>query len=144
MGTLYVVAGVGHFVVAHAFESIVPSYLPAHHALVLVSGVAEVAGGLGVLAGRRYPSLGRAAAWGIVLLLLVVWPANIWMIQHPELYPRVPLWVSWLRVPLQAPQRVRALRYTSARPAPLAEDWPPREPSRRRRSVGRFVGDGLV
>lgn len=117
MGTLYVVAGVGHFVATRAFSSIVPSYLPAHHTLVLVSGVAEIAGGIGVLAGRRFPALGRAAAWGIVLLLVVVWPANIWMVQHPELFPQVPLWVSWLRIPLQLPLIWWALRYTRPRPA---------------------------
>ena len=47
MGLLYVVAGVGHFVLTRAFEGIVPDYLPAHHALVLVSGAAEIAGGWG-------------------------------------------------------------------------------------------------
>lgn len=47
MGALYVVTGVGHFVLARAFEGIVPDYLPAHRALVLVSGVAEIAGGVG-------------------------------------------------------------------------------------------------
>lgn len=115
MGSLYVVSGVSHFVWTPVYAAIVPSYLPAHHALVLVSGVAEILGGVGVLAARWFPGAGRAAAWGIVLLLLAVWPANVWMAQHPELFPQVPLWVAWLRVPFQVPLIWWAWR--STRPA---------------------------
>jgi uncharacterized membrane protein len=103
MGVLYVVAGVGHFVVTRAYERIMPAYMPEHHALVLVSGVAEIAGGLGVMLPARYAWVRRAAAWGIVVLLVAVWPANLWMVQHPELFPGVPQWVGWLRLPLQVP-----------------------------------------
>jgi uncharacterized membrane protein len=101
MGVLYVVAGVGHFVATRMYEGIMPDYLPAHRALVLVSGAAEIAGGAGVLVASRYPTVGRAAAWGIVLLLVCVMPANVWMVQHPERYPGVPLWAMWVRLPLQ-------------------------------------------
>ena len=99
MGVLYIVAGTGHFVATRLYESIMPSYLPAHHALVLISGAAEIAGGIGVL----LPQTRRVAAWGLVLLLIAVMPANIWMAQHPELYPNIPLWAIWLRLPLQVP-----------------------------------------
>jgi len=108
MGGLYVVAGVGHFVVTRAYERVMPGYLPAHHALVLVSGAAEIAGGIGVLVPRTR----RAAAWGIVLLLLAVWPANVWMAQHPWLMPGVPAWALWVRVPLQVGLVGWAWRYT--------------------------------
>ncbi len=110
MGGLYVVAGVGHFVVTRAYERVMPTYLPAHHALVLVSGAAEIAGGLGVLV----PQTRRAAAWGIVALLVAVWPANLWMAQHPWLTPGVPVWALWLRVPLQLPLLWWAWVYTRA------------------------------
>jgi uncharacterized membrane protein len=99
MGGLYMVAGMGHFLVTRAYERVMPAYLPAHHTLVLVSGVAEIAGGLGVLV----PQTRRAAAWGLVLLLLAVWPANLWMAQHPGLTPGVPVWALWVRLPLQVP-----------------------------------------
>jgi uncharacterized membrane protein len=99
MGGLYIVAGIGHFVATRIYERIMPAYLPAHHTLVLVSGVAEIAGGIGVL----LPPTRRAAAWGIVLLLIAVWPANLWMAQHTELFPSVPQWAEWLRLPLQLP-----------------------------------------
>jgi uncharacterized membrane protein len=108
MGGLYMVAGLGHFVVPHAYERMMPAYLPEHRALVLVSGAAEFAGGLGVLV----PQTRRAAAWGLVLLLVAVWPANLWMAQNPELTPGVPMWALSLRLPLQIPLMGWAFRYT--------------------------------
>jgi uncharacterized membrane protein len=101
MGGLYVGAGVTHFVLTRTYEGIVPDYLPAHRALVVVSGVAEIAGGLGVMVSRRLPEVRKAAAWGIVVLLVCVLPANVWMVQHPERFPGVPVWAMWLRLPLQ-------------------------------------------
>ena len=108
MGVFYIVAGIGHFVATRLYESITPGYLPAHHELVLISGAAEIAGGIGILV----PQTRRAAAWGLVLLLVAVMPANIWMAQHPELYPNIPLWVIWLRLPLQLPLIWWAWKYT--------------------------------
>jgi uncharacterized membrane protein len=99
MGVFYIAAGTAHFVATPLYESIMPAYLPAHHELVLLSGVAEIAGGLGVL----IPRTRQAAAWGIVLLLVAVMPANVWMAQHPELYTNIPRWVIWFRLPLQLP-----------------------------------------
>ena len=112
MGALYVTAGVGHFALTRSYERIMPDYLPAHHALVLVSGVAEIAGGAGMLASTRYPRVGRAAARGIVLLLIAVMPANVWTVQHPERFPGFPLWALWARLPLQLPLIWWAWRYT--------------------------------
>ena len=108
MGVLYVVAGVGHFVLTRTYEGIMPDYLPAHRDLVLLSGAAEIAGGMGVLV----PQTRRAAAWGIVVLLVAVMPANVWMVQHPERYPGVPVWAMWVRLPLQFLLIWWALRYT--------------------------------
>jgi uncharacterized membrane protein len=90
-------AGVAHFVLTRAYERIIPAWLPGHHALVLISGVAEMAGGLGLL----FPPTRRAAAWGIIALLVAVFPANINMAMHPELFPTIPLWVLYARLPLQ-------------------------------------------
>lgn len=108
MGVLYITAGIGHFVATRIYERIMPDYLPAHHALVLISGVAEIAGGLGVL----YPPTRRSASWGIILLLIAVFPANLWMLQHPERFPGIPLWAMWLRLPLQLVLIAWAWRYT--------------------------------
>ncbi len=108
MGVLYVGAGTAHFVATRAYERIVPPYLPVHHEIVLLSGAFEVLGGLGVMIpGRR-----RAAAWGLVCLLFAVFPANLWMAQHPGLFPGVPPWLLWLRLPLQLPLIWWAYTYT--------------------------------
>jgi uncharacterized membrane protein len=111
MGILYMGAGVMHFVATHAYERIMPAYLPAHLELVLLSGAAEIAGGFGVV----LPATRRAAAWGIVCLLISVMPANVWMAQHPELTPGVPVWLLWLRLPLQLPLIWWALQYTKCK-----------------------------
>jgi uncharacterized membrane protein len=108
MGVFYIAAGTAHFVAVRLYESIMPAYLPAHHSLVLLSGAAEIAGGLGVL----IPRTRQAAAWGIVLLLVAVMPANVWMAQHPEFYPNIPRWVIWFRLPLQLPLIWWAWLYT--------------------------------
>ncbi len=119
MGAIYIVAGVGHFVATPMYVRIMPGYIPFtwDHALVLMSGLAEIAGGLGVIIpGRR-----RAAAWGIVALLVAVWPANIWMATHPYLFPGIPLWAEWIRVPLQLPLIWWAWQYTRPENEPTAE-----------------------
>ena len=54
----------------------------------------------------------KAAAWGIVVLLVCVLPANVWMVQHPERCPGVPVWAMWVRLPLQLVLIWWAWRYT--------------------------------
>ena len=61
-----------------------PDYLPAHRELVYASGAAEMAGG----AGLMVPRLRRLAGWWLIATLVAVFPANVWMAQHPERYPR--------------------------------------------------------
>lgn len=73
LALLYVVVGIKHFTDTDFFLAIMPPYLPLHRELVLLSGVFEIVFGVGLVfkATRRY------AAWGIFLLLLAVFPANI-------------------------------------------------------------------
>jgi len=92
-----VVIGALHFLVPAPFVSIVPSFLPAPLALVLVSGFFEVLGGVGLLVPRAR----RAASLGLVALYLSVFPANINMVLHPELGQGLPLWSLWARLPFQ-------------------------------------------
>ena len=87
MAVLFTVAGVLHFVFPAMYAKIVPPYLPSPRLLVAVSGVAEIAGGLGML----WPVTRRAAGWGLIALLIAVLPANIYM-----------GWALWFRVPMQA------------------------------------------
>lgn len=110
MGILYIAAGALHFLITPRYMAIMPPYLPAHRDLVLVSGAAEIAGGLGVLA--PVPALRRAAAWGIIALLIAVWPANLYMATNPQAFPSIPPWIAWLRLPLQLPLLYWAWLYT--------------------------------
>ena len=96
MAALFIGAGVLHFLYPAPYLRIMPPALPAPQQLVLFSGVAEVAGGLGLLV----PATRRWAAWGLLALLLAVFPANIYMLQiHEQLH--IPAWVAWARLPVQ-------------------------------------------
>ena len=78
----YVGVGITHFSHADWFVAIMPPYLPAHLELVWLSGLLEILGGLGLFVKPTR----RFASWGLVALLLAVFPANIHMAMHPELY----------------------------------------------------------
>jgi uncharacterized membrane protein len=107
---LFLVAGVGHFVATDAFMKAMPPYLPLHRELVLLSGVFEIA--LGVL--LLVPQTTRWAAWGLVALLIAVFPANIYMYQYKELF-HIPRLILLLRLPLQALLVLWAWSYTRTR-----------------------------
>lgn len=108
LGVQYIGAGFAHWAFRKMFTAIVPDYLPAHEQLVLISGAAALAGGVGVL----LPTTRRAAAWGLVIWLIAVYPANIWMVQHPERYRFIPPWMLWARLPFQFPMMWWAWKYT--------------------------------
>ena len=97
LGLLFVVAGVNHFVQPGFYVSIMPPYLPWHESLVSLSGVAELA--LGILLVPRFQAV---AAWGLVALLVAVFPANVHMAMHADLFPTIPPAVQLARLPLQA------------------------------------------
>ena len=91
--------GIMHFVAPAAYAAIVPPWLPHAPLLVLVSGVAELLGGLGVL----HPRTRRLAGWGLIALLVAVFPANVHMLDLAYANQSTPLWKGalWLRLPLQ-------------------------------------------
>jgi uncharacterized membrane protein len=95
----WVLAGINHFVAPATYEAMVPEALPWPGLLVILSGIAEIAGGLGAL----HPRTRKLAAYGIILLLLAVFPANINMaVNDLPLGERdVPTWALWARLPLQ-------------------------------------------
>jgi uncharacterized membrane protein len=97
-GPFFVFAGAMHFVVPRTYEAIVPDYLPAHKELVQASGVAEIAGGLGVM----HPRTRRLASWWSVATLIAVFPANLHMALNPDKY-KVPggRTALYLRLPVQ-------------------------------------------
>jgi uncharacterized membrane protein len=80
--------------------------------LVYLSGAAEILGGLGLL----ITTTRHAAAWGLMALLIAVWPANIYMATAHMSFPGIvgQSWAQWLRVPLQIPLIYWAWMYTRA------------------------------
>jgi uncharacterized membrane protein len=98
LALFFVGAGIMHFVKPRAYEAIVPDALPAHREIVAVSGVAEIAGGLAVLPARS----ARPAGWGLIALLIAIFPANVNMAVNAERFRQVPEALLWLRLPVQA------------------------------------------
>jgi len=97
----YVIAGVNHFVNPGFYLKVMPPYLPLHLELVYLSGVAEIV--LGVL--LAVPAYRKLAAWGIIALLIAVYPANIYAATAAggpnDPFPELPVWAAWARLPLQ-------------------------------------------
>jgi uncharacterized membrane protein len=98
MSILFILAGLNHFRSPRMYRAIMPPYLPWHNSLVALSGAAEVA--LGALA--LVPQWRRPAGWGLIALLVAVFPANLHMALHADRYARIPAWLLWCRLPLQA------------------------------------------
>jgi uncharacterized membrane protein len=97
LAVAYVAVGSNHFVNPDFFVAIMPPYLPAHLELVYLSGVFEVAGGIGVL----IPRLRSLAGWGLVALLVAVFPANLHMALNPELFSDASPFALYSRLPIQ-------------------------------------------
>ncbi|NOU27764.1 MAG: DoxX family membrane protein [Polyangiaceae bacterium] len=89
--------GIMHFTREPFFTRIVPAWLPEPRLLVYLSGVFEVALGVGLL----LPRTRKLCGLGLVALYIAVFPANVNMVVHPELGGTVPIWALWLRLPLQ-------------------------------------------
>lgn len=104
LASLFVAAGLAHFAVPSVFEAIVPPWLPrwlpSPRALVYLSGAAELVGGLGVLV----PSVRVVVGWGLLALLIAVFPANVHMLREALANGSPMWWVAALtvRLPLQA------------------------------------------
>ncbi len=94
---LFIVSGTLHFLRPASFIRIVPDALPNPELLVALSGAAEIAGGAALLV----PRLRQSAAYGLVALLVAVFPANVNMAINPELAPGTSPWLLWARLPLQ-------------------------------------------
>ena len=101
LGVLFIIAGIAHFRVPDAYLPIMPPQLPFPRALIFISGAAELGGGIGVL----IPQTRKLAGWGLIALLIAVFPANIYSLQSDLKigdWP-VPQWMLWARLPLQIP-----------------------------------------
>ncbi|MFC7057569.1 DoxX family protein [Halovenus salina] len=114
MAPAYVVAGILHFVVPDLYAQIIPPLLPFPLALVYLSGLAEIAVGVGLLVPRTR----QYAAWGTVALLLAIYPANIYMATSGVVIEGLSgggdpsALVRWGRLPLQGVLIALAFWYT--------------------------------
>jgi uncharacterized membrane protein len=99
MGIGYVLAGLNHFLNPAIYLQMMPPYLPWHAELVAISGVLEILGGVGVLVPRTR----RLAAWGLIALLIAVFPANLYLALNEVPFGNSvpPRWAMWLRLPFQ-------------------------------------------
>ena len=93
----FLAGGIGHFMFSSFFMAIVPPYIPMPVLMVATSGVCELAGALGLLMTRTR----RAAGIGLLLLIVAVFPANVYMAQHPEQFDAFAPWLLYARLPLQ-------------------------------------------
>jgi uncharacterized membrane protein len=111
-GVFFVIAGAYHFINPGFYVRIMPPYLPWHLGLVYVSGIFEI-----VLGAMLFVRRARVfAAWGLIALIVAVFPANIHMAVHSGLYPEFSPAALWARLPLQGV--LIAWAYWLTRPEP--------------------------
>lgn len=97
MASLYILAGINHFRVPRIYVKMIPSSLPSPKLLNALSGAAEII--LGIL--LCIPSVSSFAAWGIIALLIAIFPANVYMYTNEKAAMGLPKWVRLIRLPLQ-------------------------------------------
>ena len=97
LAAFFINVGVDHFVNPEFYLSIMPPAFPLHLEAVYISGFFEVLGGVGVL----IPRLRKIAGWGLVALLVAVYPANIYMAITPEAFPEVSVALLYVRLAFQ-------------------------------------------
>jgi uncharacterized membrane protein len=97
LGGFFLFAGLMHLVAPRPYVAIVPDALPRKHAIVFASGVAEMAGGAGVLV----PGTRRFAGWWLIATLMAIFPANVNMAVNADRFRAVPELLLWARLPVQ-------------------------------------------
>ena len=97
LSVFFVYFGIDHFINPDFYLSIMPPAFPLHAQAVYISGFFEILGGICVL----IPSLRKLAGWGLIALLVSVYPANIYMAINPEAFPEISIGLLYFRLPLQ-------------------------------------------
>ncbi len=97
LAVLFILSGAAHFLRTEFYLKIMPAYLPYPRELIYFSGVAAIILGLLLF----LPKTTRMASWSGILFLIAVFPANIHIALHPEIFSEIPAWVGWVRLPFQ-------------------------------------------
>jgi uncharacterized membrane protein len=112
LALLFIGAGISHFANPALYLKVMPPYLPDPLLLIHLSGFLEIVLGVCFL----IPRWTRPAAWGLILLLIAVFPANLHMALHADLFPQIPTSLLWVRLPLQGVLILWAYAYTRPEP----------------------------
>lgn len=97
IGVIFIAPGILHLAKPEIYEPIMPPQLPYPRELILISGVAEIVGGaLYVPRGTR-----NFASWWLFLLLIAVFPSNIYMAMQKDFQQKLGLPALLLRLPIQ-------------------------------------------
>ena len=98
MAILYIAAGIMHFKRPWFYYKITPPILQKWKKTInVIVGIAEILGGIGLL----IPFTQTWAAWGIITLLVAVFPANIYMLTSRGAGMKMKQWHLWARLPVQ-------------------------------------------
>ena len=108
MAAFFIYAGIYHFINPKFFLRIIPPILPLKEWINWVTGAFEVILGLLLL----FPTYQSPAAWGIMILLVAVFPANIYHLMAKGAGMKVPIWALWVRLTLQGVLILWAYQYT--------------------------------
>ena len=104
---LFIAAGITHFAAPDFYLKIMPPYIPFHRFCVIFSGVIEILLGIMLLVPRTR----KLAGWGLIALLIAVFPANLYVYQHQEKFS-LPAIAHLIRLPLQGVLILWAFAYT--------------------------------
>ena len=97
LSIMFITGGINHFVSTEFYTAMMPAYLPAHELLIYLSGVLEIVFGVGLLISKFQ----ERSAWGIIALLIAVFPANINMYLNADQFPDVTETALLIRLPIQ-------------------------------------------
>ena len=97
LALFFIIAGSNHFRSPETYLAMMPAWLPAPSFLNLLSGMAEIAGAIGIV----IPKTRRAAGFGLILLLIAVFPANLHVAMHGWPGTEIPRWILIARLPFQ-------------------------------------------
>jgi uncharacterized membrane protein len=115
LGVAFILGGINHFINPAFYVKMMPGYIPLHHAMVILSGVTEIAVGVMLL----IPATSRLGAWGIIAHLLVFLTVHIWMLQKADtLYKDLPVGALWGRLAFQFVFIAWAYWFTKQDPPP--------------------------